>query len=147
MKNIVNNKWMLLTTRCAIGGLFVYAGTIKISNPQSFADSIETFKLLPGHFIGLLALGMPPFEVIIGIIFFVGWQKRLAALAILILSLIFAVAILQGLLRGLPIDCGCLGSANPAASRTWVSLVRDLFLIGAAFGLYRREIYHQRDDN
>jgi len=129
-----------LIIRCLIGGLFIYAGAIKIGNPQSFADSIETFKLLPAYLIGIVALGLPPFEVIMGTLLIVGRYKRVAALAILFLSVIFAIAILQGLIRGLPIDCGCLGGGAPSEAKAWISLFRDLLLILASWFLYRREV-------
>ena len=50
------------------------------------------------------------------------------------MMILFIVALAQGALRGLEIDCGCFGSASGAeASSLRVDLVRDLGLL--ALGL------------
>ncbi len=47
---------------------------------------------------------------------------------------LFIVALTQGALRGLEIDCGCFGPASgEEASSLWVDLTRDLGLL--ALGL------------
>lgn len=137
MSQILSNKWIVLTLRMIVGAVFIYAGATKIIHPDRFADSIATFQLLPDYLIGILALGLPPFEVIAGIMMIVGWKHRVANLSILLLTVIFAMAIVQGLIRGIEIDCGCFGGGNPSATKTWMSLGRDLLLFLAAFIVYR----------
>jgi uncharacterized membrane protein YphA (DoxX/SURF4 family) len=136
MNRILLNKWFLLVVRIAIGAVFIYAGISKFLSPQQFADSIASFQLLPDILINLLALGLPPTEILAGLMMISGWHWRSANLAILGLTLIFAVALAQGLARGLQVDCGCFGSGKPSTFKTWASLGRDMILIVAASWTY-----------
>lgn len=136
MKSFLSNRLVILALRIAMGALFIYAGVPKMGNPQAFADSIATFQLLPPQFINLVALALPPFEIIVGLMLLLGWKLRPAAFSVLFLSVVFALAILQALVRGLQVDCGCFGSGEPSILKTWISLGRDLLLMGAATLVY-----------
>jgi len=133
MRRCLENRWFLLLLRVVLGGLFLYAGITKIGNPQAFADSIATFKILPAHFISIIALGLPPLEVLLGFMLIVGWKARTASLGITALAIVFGVILGQAIARGLSVDCGCFGSGEPSAVKTWLSLGRAglLFLAGA----------------
>lgn len=132
MKIFFNHPWFLFCLRLALGGLFLYAGITKIGNPQAFADSIATFKMLPPQLINIMALGLPPFEVLLGFMLMSGWKARTASLGIAALAIIFAIVLGQAIVRGLSVDCGCLGSGEPSVLKTWLSFARagGLFLIG-----------------
>ena len=39
--------WLVLGARIIVAGLFIFAGYIKLSDPQQFAFSVNAFKLLP----------------------------------------------------------------------------------------------------
>ncbi len=138
MKKILENAWVVLALRLLIGGLFIYAGAIKFQDPQAFADSIASFQVLPRQAINLLALSLPPFEVMTGILLIVRRWQRVGALAILVLSVIFALALSQALVRGLKVDCGCFGAGAPSIWKTWASLGRDILLMAGAWVIYRR---------
>lgn len=142
MKALLKSRWFLLLLRFAVAGIFLYAGVTKIADPQSFADSIATFQMMPPQLINLLALGLPPFEVILAVMILTGWKLRPAAFGILALTVVFAIALVQALVRGLEVDCGCFGSGEPSVWKTWASLGRDLLLMAAAAWLYFRS--HQQ---
>jgi putative oxidoreductase len=138
MRCLFQNRWFVLLLRLALGGLFAYAGWMKLADPQQFADSIHAFQVFPTATINIIALCLPPFEILLGGMLIVGWKSRAAALGAFFLSIVFAVAIGQAALRGIPVDCGCFGSGVPSTRATYVSLVRALgILIGSLF-LYRR---------
>lgn len=141
MTSLLQNRWLILLLRFAIGGTFVYAGITKISEPQSFADSIATFRILPDSLINILALSLPPFEIIAGGMLVAGLRTKAAAFAILVLTAVFAIALSQALVRGLEVDCGCFGSGRPAAWKTWAALGRDIFLFLGAFLIYCRRLF------
>lgn len=128
--------WIIVIFRLILGGLFLYAGVIKTQDPQSFADSIATFQILPSTIINLVALSLPIFEIVVGIMLLFGWQKRAASFAILVLLSFFTVALMQALIRGLAIDCGCFGSEAPSAWKTWNAFGRDIVLLLAACWIY-----------
>lgn len=143
MKQFFSNRWFLLVLRVIIGGAFLYAGIVKIQQPQAFADSIASFRLLPDAGINLLAMGLPPLEIITGLMLLIGWKLRLASFTILLLSLIFAIALGQALMRGLVVDCGCFGSGKPSLLKNWLSLGRDVLLIAVSAWLWVREVVRE----
>lgn len=134
----LDNRWVLLALRRLIGGLFIYAGVVKFQNPQLFADNIAMFQMLPRQIINLLSLSLPPFEVITGTLLVVGRWQRVAIFSILVLTLVFALALGQALLRGLEVDCGCFGAGEPSLWKTWAALGRDILLLAGAGMLYHR---------
>lgn len=139
----LDNRWVYLGLRLLVGAVFLYAGIIKLSAPQAFADSIATFRLLPPEMINLLALGLPLFEAMLGAMLLTGAWRRTAALGALGLCGMFALALALALLRGIAVDCGCLGSHDALLpSQNWVALGRD-GLLGAAASI----IYKKRDGN
>jgi putative oxidoreductase len=128
MRRFLENRWFLLTLRLALGGVFLYAGTTKALNPQAFADSIATFKILPPQLINIVALVLPPFEILLGLMLVSGWKARAASLAVAGLAIVFGIALGQALTRGLAVDCGCFGSGEPSVLKTWASFGRAFLL-------------------
>jgi putative oxidoreductase len=139
MRRFLENRWFLFALRLALGGVFLYAGTTKVVNPQAFADSIATFKILPPQLINLVALGLPPFEILLGLMLISGWKARAASLAVAGLGIVFGLALGQALVRGLAVDCGCFGSGEPSALKTWASFGRAFLLLAASFWVFTRE--------
>ena len=138
MERCLGNRWFLLLLRLVIGGAFLYAGCLKIRDGVAFADSIESFKLLPSELINLMAMGLPPLEVILGMMLVTGWRVRVASFGVLVLSIVFAFALGQALMRGLQVDCGCFGSGKPSTLKTFLALGRDVLLIAASSWLWVR---------
>ena len=137
MRRFLENRWFLLTVRIVLGVIFLYAGVTKIANPLAFADSVATFKLLPPQLLNVVALSLPPLEVLLGLMLVAGVQVRAASLGLVMLSIVFGIALGQALARGLVVDCGCFGSGQPSAWKTWASFGRaGLLLIcsGWVFG-------------
>ena len=131
---------IIVGLRVVAGLVFCYAGWIKIRSPQPFADSVAAFQLLPAPLINLLALGLPPYELAVGLLLLSGWKPRLAALCALVACTIFLLALLSAALRGLPVDCGCFGgtpSNLPPPQRLWLDVGRDLLLLAAVAFIYR----------
>jgi uncharacterized membrane protein YphA (DoxX/SURF4 family) len=144
VKKILACYWLLLVFKISIGIIFVYAGIIKMINPMAFADSIATFQLLPAYLINILALGLPPFEVLMGLLLIIGKWQREAAFAILILCLAFCLVLIQALIRGLEVDCGCFGGSTPSVWKTWFTLSRDLVLVCIIGFIYLRLVQQSK---
>lgn len=125
-----------IALRILLGIIFLWSGFIKLYRVQDFADSVATFRILPSGLIDLFALGLPPFEIMIGVMLLCGWKSRAAALGALLILSCFIVALFQGLVRGLSIDCGCFGSGVSSVWRTWEDLGRDLLLLGMSVWVY-----------
>jgi putative oxidoreductase len=137
-------KWIVLAIRVAIGAAFIYAGVIKIQDPSELAITVASFQILPNILISPLALTLPPFEIISGVLLAIGIWRRPAALGIVLISGVFLVAIAVALARGLTIDCGCFGTGTPSRAKMWLDLGRDILLLGGALIAYRYGNYGHR---
>lgn len=138
MRKLLSNRWFLLLLRVVVGGIFVYAGALKIGNPLEFADSIATFQILPPELINLVALALPPFEILVGGLLIFGICKRPAAFSLLILTGLFMLFLVQAIARGLEVDCGCFGSGEPSPWSAWISLGRNVLLLAGCWWIYLR---------
>ncbi len=132
--------YVVLAVSIAVAALFIYAGSDKIRDPLQFADSTAAFAILPAVFINLLALGLPPFEIACGLLLLAPPTRRVGALALVVISVMFFTALLSALLRGLTLDCGCFGIGTPSRPRMWVELGLDIVLFSGALFVYLRSI-------
>jgi uncharacterized membrane protein YphA (DoxX/SURF4 family) len=125
--------------RLVIGGAFIYAGWLKAQDPLGFADSVNTFEILPGWIISYFALAMPMFEILAGTLLVIGWPRRIGALALISLTGVFCVALVFAIARGLDVNCGCFGPSQ-STTNPWIDLGRDLLTVAACAFLYRRNL-------
>ena len=121
-------KYLKLALRIVLGGIFLYAGMLKIVDPATFAGSVAAYKLLPTFGNYLVAATLPWVEVFCGVLLIIGIRTRPAATLILLMNLVFAVALSSAIIRGLDIDCGCFRQGGPKTS-PWIALLRDLAFI------------------
>jgi uncharacterized membrane protein YphA (DoxX/SURF4 family) len=142
MMRLNNRRWHSVRFVLSLGlaAVFVYAGIDKVRDPLQFADSIAAFAILPIAFINLFALSLPLFEVACGLLLLWPSTRRVAALGMVIISVIFFTALSSALLRGLTLDCGCFGAGAPSRVRMWLELGLDVVLAGAASLIYLRSI-------
>ena len=122
-----------------LGAVFIYAGVVKLRATGEFAENIAGFRLLPPALDNLLAISLPPFEILLGCLLIVGWRRRTVAFCALLLTGIFLLALLTVWLRGISVNCGCFGSEGGSLSprkQLWLSIGRDLLLLGAATAVY-----------
>lgn len=110
--NILHNKYLLLLIRIVLGFVFIYAGAEKISNPDNFALAISNYRLLPISSLNIFAITLPWIEIITGIFLVFGISVKENSAIILAMLLVFTLAIIISLLRGLSIECGCFGKGT-----------------------------------
>jgi uncharacterized membrane protein YphA (DoxX/SURF4 family) len=125
------------TTRLVLGGVFIYAGVLKMRSPQDFADSLASYRLVPYPIVNLWAMGLPLFELLCGLFLLTKYFCRIGLLSIMSLLIIFLGAILSAELRRVPISCGCFGTRSWLDANLWVSISRDLALLLGAVFAYR----------
>jgi len=68
-----NNAIMQFLVRVVIGVTLVWAGVVKMLDPLAFADAIAGFQIVPRVFINLVALSLPPFEILLGVALILGF--------------------------------------------------------------------------
>jgi uncharacterized membrane protein YphA (DoxX/SURF4 family) len=112
MKNLFSNKYLLLVLRFTISFIFIYAGIEKIANPETFAISISNYRLFPISIINFFAITLPWIELVSGILLLFGIAVKENSSIIFSFLLVFTIAIIISLFRGLSIDCGCFGKGT-----------------------------------
>ena len=65
--------------RCLVGGIFFYAGALKMADVIVFAGEVAAYHLFPHNFTYLVAAILPSFEVLIGALLLLDCRVRGAA--------------------------------------------------------------------
>lgn len=133
MKSFLFHRYCVLAVRLFFGGVFIIASIEKIAYPETFAISVEAYKLLPVSFVNIFSLIIPWIELLCGIFLFGGFFLRASASVLSVLLSMFMVAILSAMMRGLNIDCGCFGPAH-STPVGWNKILEDIGLI--VLGIY-----------
>ncbi|MCS6965470.1 MAG: DoxX family membrane protein [Candidatus Kapabacteria bacterium] len=121
-----------IALRLLIGMVFLVAAADKLSNPELFARNIANYRILPTELVNIPALVIPWLEVLVGLMLIVGLRVRAAATVAVGLLLVFTLALISALVRGLDIHCGCF--SQTAAERIgWERVVQDIALLVGAF--------------
>jgi len=120
--------------RLLLGGVFVWAGTVKALDVAAFAGQVAAYQLLPYAWNYLVAATFPFIELLAGVLLLGNLRVKSAALLTALLNGLFIVVLLTVVARGLDIDCGCFG---PDAGTTPLqALGRDLLLLAMAVAVY-----------
>lgn len=118
---------LILLTRLALGGVFVYAAYTKLRVPWAiFAMAINSYQLLPESAVIFVARTLPWTELALGVLLIVGWKLRYVAAAASLLLVSFFALMLRSYFKGLGIDCGCFGVGEALSVQT---LARDAALV------------------
>ena len=120
-----------------IGGLFIYAGVVKIIEPVEFARDIDNYKMLPWRLGVLLALYLPWLEVFCGLAFITRVLYRGSLFIVTALMTLFVVASIVAKARGLDVSCGCFGHASKYLNFSW-HLALDIALLVGLVVLWRQ---------
>jgi putative oxidoreductase len=130
MKRFLNwpgHSFLALPARFYLGWVFIIACLHKIAQPGSFAMDIATYDILPLGLINIMALSLPWIELAVGIMIVLGLRTRAAALVIAGMMVMFTVAILMALAKGLDMSCGCFASqaAQDDDPISYLTVLRD----------------------
>lgn len=98
------------------GGVFVYAGALKLRDPGLFLIDIRSFDMLPDPHAAWLALVLPWIEILSGLAVVTGVFRRGGMLLLNLALVAFFIAIGTAKSRGLSIQCGCFGGQESASS-------------------------------
>lgn len=133
-KKGVAHPFVGLFLRVYVGGVFIYASMYKINFPAEFAEIIAAYQLIPYWAVNLMTLIMPWTELVAGVLLVLGIRTKSAAAVIAAMLVVFSLAILITLLRGIPIGCGCFTSVGEPLS--WGTLARDLVWLAITLQLF-----------
>ncbi len=132
MNNLLRNKYLLFLFRVIIGFVFIYAGILKISDPAGFSDAINNYDLLPRLFVNFFAITLPWIEVVAGMFLLFGISVKENSFIISVMLVVFILAIVISLGRGLNIECGCFGTSSGTKVGIF-KLVENYILLSFSF--------------
>ena len=134
------SRAILWIGRLVLGVIFAYAGISKIffpntqlwpmfvlkfsvsTNLSTFAQQVESYKLLSPSGVSLVAHTLPFAELMLGLLLLIGWQLRIWASLITVIMLGFLGVVTRAYLLHMDINCGCFATPEPL---TGMTVVRD----------------------
>jgi uncharacterized membrane protein YphA (DoxX/SURF4 family) len=133
--------------RLVLGGIFVYAGISKIffpnthlwpmfvlkfsvsTNLSTFAQQVESYKLLSPAAVDFVAHTLPFVEIALGLLLLIGWRLRIWASLVTLIMLGFLTVVSRAYLLHMDINCGCFATPEPLTIKT---VIRDSLLTALA---------------
>jgi len=153
---------VILIARLVLGGIFVYAGISKIffpnthlwpmfvlkfsisTNLATFAQQVESYKLLSPAGVDFVAHTLPFTEIALGLLLLIGWGLRLWASLITLIMLGFLTVVTRAYLLHMNINCGCFATPEPLTGMTVIrdSLFASLALLMTIFAFIEARKTH-----
>ncbi len=133
----LTSVWMCRLVRWVLSALFIWAGGMKLVNPQAFGVIIGDFGIVPELSVMPIAIALPVLEIIVAIGLIFDMRGSLAVITGLLA--LFIVILVYGIWLGLDIDCGCFGPQDPewrAFNGLRSALYRDLAMMASIYFLY-----------
>ncbi len=129
MKNFLSNPLLLGILKLLLGFVFVVASLGKIIDPQGFAKDVYSYAILPSYLVPFFAVIIPWIEFIAGLLLMIDIYPKSNSLIINGLLLVFIIAIVIDVIRGIEISCGCFDFLFPEEKIGWATVIRDLILL------------------
>ena len=130
-------KTLEIGLRILVGGIFLYAGFLKVLDPGKFLIAVRSYELLHDPWTAWMALALPWLEIVAGICVIVGRFYRGALLVLGTAGIAFLIALSSAWARGLEIECGCFGEKGFSGSYLEY-ILRDLAILAILLFLWRR---------
>jgi uncharacterized membrane protein YphA (DoxX/SURF4 family) len=125
-------EWFGTLARLVVGGVWLAAGLLKVSDGAGSVRAVRAYDLLPEAIVPTVGHLLPALEIVVGLALIVGALTRAAALVSALLFVAFIVGISLAWARGLQIECGCFGGGGFDADATdkypW-EIARDVGLL------------------
>ena len=111
-------KWIGLLARLVVGGVWLWAGLIKIPHPEASVTAVRAYQLLPLDLVPFVGRVLPIVEVLVGALLLLGFLTRFSGLVSALLQIGFIIGIASVWARGIAIECGCFGDGGAVAWET-----------------------------
>jgi hypothetical protein len=121
--------WLSLAARIILGTVFVYASFDKIRYPEPFAQNIIGYDILPLAWTNIAAIWLPWLELVSGVMLILGVWVRSNALIVNFLLIVFIIALISAIVRGLDISCGCFEVGDSESQVGWMRVIEDVGLL------------------
>jgi uncharacterized membrane protein YphA (DoxX/SURF4 family) len=101
--------------------MFVLKFSISM-NISSFAEQVESYKLISPEASQVVAHTLPFVEIVLGLLLLIGWRLRIWATAITAIMVGFLAVVTRAYVLHMDINCGCFGTPEKL---TGMTVVRD----------------------
>jgi len=146
MRRWLEHPSMVWMSRGILAAVFFLYGASKVPYLSAFATSIHNYRILPIELENALAMTLPWIEVLAAVALL--RRKWLPGGTLLVggLTVVFTLAIISAVARGLDINCGCftLSDKSPTYNNLWQHLVLDSVLLAMAAHLWWAEVLRHR---
>jgi len=134
---ILSNYYVTTFFRLALGGIFIFTGLLKLTEPkEEFIEILHKFDLLPEILVVPFATVLPWVELLSGCLTVLSIWTSVGLVIICGQLLMFIGAISINLLRGVDIaECGCFGFLKIFGENSWEVLSRDFPMLGVGLWL------------
>jgi uncharacterized membrane protein YphA (DoxX/SURF4 family) len=122
-------KILVIVNRVMLGSIFIFASWDKVLDPAAFADAITNYQILPEIWVAPAAIFLPWLELTCGICLVVNRWTGGSAIIVTVLTVIFTIAIMISIYRGMDIACGCFTLDQRAPAGMWLYLLRDVIFL------------------
>lgn len=131
LKALFQQGYIGILLRIIVGGVFIAAGLLKITEPiDSFIQIGRLWNILPDPWLTWYIMALPWVELIFGIFLVLGLFTRVSAGIIALCLLSFIIGIVINMIRGRTLgECGCFGGAFDFGKSFEQLLFRDLILM------------------
>ncbi len=128
-------RWVGLASRLVVGVVWIWAGLIKLPDPEASVTAVRAYQLLPASAADAVGRALPMVEVVVGVCLVVGLLTRISAAVSALLQIAFIIGITSVWARGISINCGCFGDGGhdpDAISKYPWEIARDVVLLAAS---------------
>lgn len=135
VKSLTGNVWIGLAFRIILAAVLIYAGVVKVFEPDGARNAILAYRIFDADVATVLGWALPIGEIVIGLLLLVGLFVRWAGLATALIMAAFVIGIASVWMRGYNIDCGCFGGGGDITGegKDWryaSEILRDLLFAG-----------------
>ncbi len=134
MLTILAHPYSILLARLALGVVFLVSGLGKVFQREQTISDVIAYDILPRPLARVYGTLLPWGELTLATLLFLGLWTQLAALALGLLLMSFAIAVSANLIRGRDMSCGCFGSVAKE-KLGWPTLGRIVVLLALASGV------------
>jgi putative oxidoreductase len=126
----------------ALGVLFLWAAYHKIVEPIEFLESVRSYRLTSMNVTVAIAFILPYMELILGVSLLSGFIRQGSLCMAGLLCIVFFIAQISVIARGIEIDCGCFGQRGESVGLATVA--RTLIILLLTSVIYWSNLFSQR---
>lgn len=121
------SPYLSLFCRLLLGVIFMDFALSKIMRPAVFALNVVEYGMMPAWGVNLWSLFLPWAELVAGLFLLLGIRARANATIIGGMNIIFIVGLVNAILLGLPINCGCVGETGEPVN--WIKVLKNVGML------------------